>query len=60
MLVVTTDRPHTGNWVGVPAGPALPGEVAHAVRTALARGWTPERPGSPFHLDRSAGFVPWG
>ncbi|MCG3040982.1 hypothetical protein L7D48_10475 [Streptomyces sp. S1A] len=60
VLVVTTDRPHTGNGVGVPADPVLPGEVAHAVRTALARGWKPERPGSPFHLDRSDGFVPWG
>ncbi|MFB7652959.1 MULTISPECIES: hypothetical protein [unclassified Streptomyces] len=26
-------------------------------RTALAAGWMPENPGSPFHLDQSAGFV---
>lgn len=59
VLVVTTDRPHPGNWVGMPADPVLPGDVARAIRTALARDWVPERSGSPFHLDQSDGFVPW-
>ncbi|MTE21021.1 hypothetical protein F0L17_18230 [Streptomyces sp. TRM43335] len=59
VLVVTTSQPHPSNWVGMPASPVLPGDVARAIRTALARGWTPERSGSPFHLDQSDSFVPW-
>ncbi|MBF4133152.1 MULTISPECIES: hypothetical protein [Streptomyces] len=30
--------------------------LTYAVREALERGWDPGRPGSPFTLDRSAGF----
>ncbi|MFG3345749.1 hypothetical protein ACGF1Z_11890 [Streptomyces sp. NPDC048018] len=52
-LVVTTDRPHPGNWWGAPSAPVLPSQVADTVRAALARGWTPGNPGSPFPLDRS-------
>ena len=59
VLVVTTNQPHASNWVGLPAGPVLPRDVADAVRDALARGWTPGHPGVPFFLDKSADFVPW-
>ncbi|GHG54163.1 hypothetical protein [Streptomyces griseocarneus] len=52
-LVVTTDRPHPGNRLGRPAAPVLPADVAQHIRTALARGWTPTRPGPPFGLDLS-------
>lgn len=56
-LVVTTPHPHTANWVGRASAPVRPADVAAAVRTALARGWTPTAPGSPFLLDLSAGFT---
>ncbi|WP_411104843.1 hypothetical protein [Streptomyces sp. cmx-4-9] len=49
-LVVTTDQPHPGNWIGIPGSPVLPAHVADSIRTALSAGWTPETPGSPFHL----------
>ncbi|MEV4683657.1 hypothetical protein [Streptomyces kurssanovii] len=58
-LVVTTDQPHPGNWVGRTAAPLLPAHVADSIRTARAGGWTPGAPGSPFRLDRSQGFVPF-
>ncbi|MFJ5842042.1 hypothetical protein ACIQGO_35765 [Streptomyces shenzhenensis] len=57
-LVVTTDQPHPGNWLGREAKPVLPSGVAAAVRLALRGGWTPTAPGSAFHLDRSARFTP--
>ena len=28
-----------------------------AITSALAQGWNPKSPGSPFHLDQSDGFV---
>ncbi|MGW4393463.1 hypothetical protein [Streptomyces sp. NPDC004685] len=56
-LVVTTNQPHPSNWFGTQGSPILPGQVADNIRTALTDGWTPESPGSPFHLDQSAGFV---
>ncbi|MEU9105545.1 hypothetical protein AB0D54_14420 [Streptomyces xanthophaeus] len=55
-LVVTTSQPHPSNWLGVQAGPVLPAQVADSIRSALGAGWQPASPGSPFHLDRSAGF----
>ncbi|MFB9593651.1 hypothetical protein [Streptomyces racemochromogenes] len=55
-LVVTTNHPHPSNWLGTQGRPILPGRVADSIRTALRDGWTPESPGSPFHLDQSAGF----
>ncbi|MFG2972111.1 hypothetical protein ACGFYY_03760 [Streptomyces sp. NPDC048331] len=58
-LVVTTDRPHPSNWIGTAGRPVLPAHVADSIRTALTAGWIPENPGSPFHLDGSAGFVPF-
>ncbi|MET9119384.1 hypothetical protein ABZX38_35050 [Streptomyces longwoodensis] len=57
-LVVTTDQPHPGNWIGRGAAPVLPSDVAVAVRLALRGGWTPTTVGSAFHLDQSAGFTP--
>ncbi|MGW6857428.1 hypothetical protein [Streptomyces xanthophaeus] len=69
-LWCTADRPAAGanrtagegpplwrsNWLGVQAGPVLPARVADGIRSALDAGWRPESPGSPFLLDRSAGF----
>lgn len=56
-LVVTTNQPHASNWFQRPAEPVLPSHVAQAIGSALRQGWTPELPGSPFHLDWSAGFT---
>ncbi|MFE2288644.1 hypothetical protein ACFXDJ_31315 [Streptomyces sp. NPDC059443] len=56
-LVVTTNQPHPSNWFGTVGSPVLPAQVADSILTALTAGWTPENPGSPFHLDQSAGFV---
>ncbi|GAA3881457.1 hypothetical protein [Streptomyces sedi] len=55
-LVVTTDQPHPSNWMGHPAEPVLPSDVARAIRHALHTGWTPTTPGSPFRLDVSIPF----
>ncbi|MCP2256646.1 hypothetical protein LX15_000329 [Streptoalloteichus tenebrarius] len=52
-LVVTTAQPHPSNWMGMPARPVLPAEVAATIRAARARGWAPEKPGKPFLLDQS-------
>lgn len=52
-LVVRTDRPHPGNWFGLPTKPP-PADVVQAIRTALARGWTPYVSGSTFHLEVSS------
>ncbi|MFD7962956.1 hypothetical protein ACFV5J_19340 [Streptomyces zaomyceticus] len=57
-LVVTTHQPHPSNWFGAQAAPILPSHVADSIRAALTGGWTPVSMGSPFPLDRSAGFVP--
>ncbi|MFD7026584.1 hypothetical protein ACFWAR_00935 [Streptomyces sp. NPDC059917] len=56
-LVITTNQPHPSNWFGTQGSPVLPTQVADSIRMALTAGWTPENPGSPFHLDQSAGFV---
>ncbi|MFD5417557.1 hypothetical protein ACFWJT_05960 [Streptomyces sp. NPDC127069] len=56
-LVITTNQPHPSNWFGAAGRPVLPAQVADSIRTALADGWAPENPGSPFHLDQSAGFT---
>ncbi|MEU9715080.1 hypothetical protein [Streptomyces sp. NPDC047976] len=56
-LVVITDQPHPGNWLGARTSPVLPAQVARDVRTALARGWTPHAAGRPFRLDGSGGFA---
>ncbi|MFE1213137.1 hypothetical protein ACFW5L_28880 [Streptomyces albidoflavus] len=55
-LVVTTEQTHPGNWLLAEPGSVRPEHVADAVREALERGWDPDRPASPFLLDRSAGF----
>jgi hypothetical protein len=59
VLVVTTDQPHPGNWIGRPFRPVLPTDVERAIRTALVHGWMPGQPGSPFLLDQSGDFVQW-
>ncbi|MFI6850493.1 hypothetical protein OG535_40265 [Kitasatospora sp. NBC_00085] len=55
-LVVTTNQPHPSNWFGISARAILPSDVAASIRKARAKGWTPEKPGSPFRLDQSQGF----
>ncbi|WP_328434269.1 hypothetical protein [Streptomyces sp. NBC_00425] len=57
-LVATTDQPHPSNWFRREAKPVLPSDVAQTIQLALREGWTPTAPGSPFHLDLSAGFTP--
>jgi hypothetical protein len=57
-LVVTTAQPHPSNWFGREAKPVLPSAVAETIQRGLREGWTPTAPGSPFHLDLSAGFMP--
>ncbi|MEU5002634.1 hypothetical protein [Streptomyces sp. NPDC021622] len=55
-LVITTNQPHPSNWLGTQGSPIVPAQVADSIRTALTDGWTPENPGSPFHLDQSESF----
>jgi hypothetical protein len=52
-LLVLTDRPHPGNWVGLPSNAVVPGDVAQAIRRARERGWEPDRAGPPFRLGRA-------
>jgi hypothetical protein len=52
-LVVRTGQPHPGNWLGLPAAPIHPADVARAIRIARDRSWTPLANGSPFILDLS-------
>ncbi|MFB7740778.1 hypothetical protein ACFXPM_12155 [Streptomyces sp. NPDC059095] len=58
IMVVATNQPHPSNWFEISARPVLPADVAGAIRAAHARGWTPEKPGVPFHLDLSEEFTP--
>jgi hypothetical protein len=57
-LVVTTDQPHPSNWLGRPAGPVLPAQVAQAIRIALQLGWDPSSTGAPFHLNQDGVAIP--
>ncbi|TDQ52979.1 hypothetical protein [Actinorugispora endophytica] len=50
VLVVTTPHPHTRGATG-PVVPITPAAVASGVRSGLADGWRPEKPGTP-HLLR--------
>ncbi|TYC01236.1 hypothetical protein FXF53_12195 [Micromonospora sp. WP24] len=50
-LVVQLASPRPDNWLHVAGPPVLPSMVATAIRQALAHGWRPDRPGSPFILD---------
>lgn len=50
-LVVRTNQPHPGNWMQLPTKPVLPSDVAYAIRTARAQGWSPRTNGSPFLLE---------
>ncbi|MFC9650159.1 hypothetical protein [Streptomyces sp. NPDC056937] len=58
VLIVTSGQAHPSNWVGVETEPIRPAQVAASVREARDQGWDPTRGGSPFQLDRSAGFIP--
>ncbi|MFJ4871148.1 hypothetical protein [Streptomyces sp. NPDC088757] len=57
ILIVTSGQAHPSNWVGVESGPLPPAHVADSIRAARDQGWDPTRGGSPFQLDRSAGFI---
>ncbi|MEU9110675.1 hypothetical protein AB0D04_02450 [Streptomyces sp. NPDC048483] len=56
-LIVTSGQAHPTNWLGVAAAPIRPADVAASIREARNQGWDPDQAGSPFPLDRSAGFV---
>lgn len=56
-LIVTSGQAHPSNWVGVEAAPIRPAHVVASIREARDQGWGPTRVGSPFQLDRSAGFI---
>ena len=56
-LVVTTNQPHSSNWLDRPAEPILPREVARTIRLAVERGWDPSSSGAPYSLDQSDGFT---
>lgn len=51
ILVIYFPQTHPGNWIGKPAVPLLPSQVAAAIRAALAAGWQPLEPGKPFEYD---------
>ncbi|MFJ3140789.1 hypothetical protein ACIPK5_33500 [Streptomyces sp. NPDC086843] len=57
ILIVTSGQAHPSNWVSVETEPVHPGHVAAGIREARDQGWDPTRGGSPFQLDRSAGFI---
>ncbi|MEU3189391.1 hypothetical protein ABZ686_01830 [Streptomyces sp. NPDC006992] len=57
ILIVTSDQAHSSNWVCVETEPMRPAHVAASIREARAQGWDPTHSGSPFQLDRSAGFI---
>lgn len=56
-LIVTSGQAHLSNCVGVEVEPICPAHVVASIREARERGWDPIRAGSPFRLDRSAGFI---
>jgi hypothetical protein len=56
-LIVTSSQARPSNWVGAEAVPIRPAHVAASIREARDRGWEPAQAGSPFRLDRSAGFI---
>ncbi|MER7315174.1 MULTISPECIES: hypothetical protein [Streptomyces] len=55
--MVTTGRPHPGNWLGIPARPVLDATAAATIRTSRARGRTPGESARPLLLDMSQGFT---
>jgi hypothetical protein len=56
-LVASTNQPYASNWFKALSAVVLPSDVSAAITSALAQGWHPMRPGSPFHLEQSDGFV---
>jgi hypothetical protein len=53
VLLVTTAHPHPSNWLGQPAAPVRPVDVAYAIGVALRRGWQATLPGRPLLVDLS-------
>ncbi|GAB2816576.1 hypothetical protein GCM10022221_13250 [Actinocorallia aurea] len=51
VLAVSVPCAHPRSWIGGRSMTVRPALVASSIRTALARGWTPLRPGSAFHLE---------
>ncbi|CAM4439011.1 hypothetical protein NONI108955_28365 [Nocardia ninae] len=58
-LVVATGHAHPSNWVSARSVPVRPAHVAESIRMALAQGWQPIAPGSPFLLNRAENFIPF-
>ena len=56
-LIVTSGQAHPSNWVALETEPIRPAHVADSIRAARDQGWDPTRVGSPFQLNRSAGFI---
>jgi hypothetical protein len=50
VLVLLTDRPHPSDWGTAEAIPITPSDIADWIRSAIAAGWTPQRPGPPTTL----------
>ena len=49
VATLATNRPDT--WVDTENKAITPGDVASLIRLAIARGWNPATPGSPFQLE---------
>ena len=50
VLVATVGGARPDNWINVSSAVVTPALVEGAVRRALAQGWLPMQPGSPFVL----------
>jgi hypothetical protein len=59
-LLVELSQAHPSNWIGDPAVPVTPREVADAIRAALAVGWQPMEPGSAFRWEVTGIAEPGG
>lgn len=49
-LVVTMPQAHPGNWRGQQPVAVLPSHVKTSIEKAIALGWQPSAPGSPFEF----------
>ncbi|REJ93574.1 MAG: hypothetical protein DWQ34_10375 [Planctomycetota bacterium] len=54
-LIVELAQSHPCNWLGDPAVPVTPSQVAGHIRQALDAGWQPQSQGSAFRLRIDSG-----
>lgn len=52
-LVVDLAQSHPCNWLGDPARPVTPAEIAGLIREARQRGWEPMQAGKAFRMSVS-------